>query len=197
LVIGTNTAAWMATELGAELTLLPGTIFDSSWSTAPEVEAWRSATLDGPKVSEVVVAVWPEQVVNRPIIDTGLDEWLAGLETPFAQWYVALSVGAALCDDGGRLVAVVDRPAAMGTAGWGGTAAVADAVEITARSLAEFHQPRGVRLNQVTTDARLVEDTGYSAAGARAQLTDAVRVLLEDRSWSTTLWSIDLRGARS
>jgi hypothetical protein len=196
LVIGTNPVAWMATELGAELTLLPGTTFDSSWSKAREVEAWRSAALDGPKVSEVVVAVWQEQLVNRPVIATDLDDWLAGLETPFAQWYVALTVGAALCDDDGRLVAVVDRPSAMAAAGWGSAAAIADAVEITARSLAEFHRPRGVQLNQVITEARLADDNGYSADGSRAQLTDAVRVLLEDRAWSSTLSSIDLRGAQ-
>jgi hypothetical protein len=196
LVIGTNPAAWMATELDAELTLLPGTTFDSTWSTASEVEAWRSAVLDGPKMSEVVVAVWQEQVVNLPVLDTDLDDWLSGLETPFARWYVAMTVGAALCDDGGRLVAVINRPSAMAAAGWGSPAAIADAVEITARSLAELHRPRGVQLNQVITEDRLMDDTGYTDAGSRAQLTAAVRVLLEDRAWSSTLSSIDLRGAQ-
>lgn len=196
LVIGTNPAAWMAKEIGAELSLLPGATFDASWSTAHLLEAWRSSALDRPKVSEVVVAVWQEKVVNLPVIDTDLDDWLAGLETPFAAWYVALTVGAALCADGGRLVAVVDQPGAMAAAGWGSTAALADAVEITARSLAELHRPRGVRLNQVITEARLVDDIGYSDAGAQGQLMDAVRVLLADRPWSTTLSSIDLRGAQ-
>jgi hypothetical protein len=196
LVIGTNPSAWMAKEIGAELSLLPGVAFDSSWSTAHELDTWRSAAMERPKVSEVVVAVWQEQVVNLPVIDTDLDAWLAGLETPFASWYVALTVGAALCDDGGRLVAVVDKPGAMAAAGWGSTAALADAVEITARSLAELHRPRGVRLSQVISEARLVDDIGYSAAGAQGQLMDAVKVLLADRPWSTTISSIDLRGAQ-
>jgi hypothetical protein len=198
LVIGTTPAAWLATGLDAEMSQLPGTTFDPSWSTAGELEAWRSAALDRPKVSEVVVAVWQEQLVNLPVTDTDLDDWLAGLETPFARWYVALTVGAALCDDGGRLVAVVDRPGAMAAAGWGSPAAIADAVEITARSLAELHRPRRVQLNQVITEARLVDEAGYSDAGARAQaqLADAVRALLEERTWTTALSSIDLRGAQ-
>jgi hypothetical protein len=196
LVIGTTPAAWLATELGAEFSQLPGSTFDSSWSTGDELEAWRSAALENPKVSEVVVAVWQEQLVNLPVIDTDLDDWLAGLETPFAGWYVALTVGAALCDEGGRLVAVVDQPGAMAAAGWGSTAALADAVEITARSLAEFHRPRGVQLNRVITEARVVDDAGDSTSEAQGQLIDAVSVLLEDRAWSATLSSIDLRGAQ-
>jgi hypothetical protein len=126
-----------------------------AWGWAEELDRWRAAHVDGPRVPQVVVAVWDEPATWAPLDDVGLDDWLVRCEVPLARWWAAMGVAARRCADGGAIVAVVEAPPPIDAAGWGPAAAVADAAENMARSLAHAEGPRRVRSNTVTTSLRL------------------------------------------
>ncbi len=173
-VLGTDPARPLAAGLGADLDELPPMVFDPGWSQAPAIERWRDRTRYGPRADGIVVAVWSEAPARTPVVDLDLAGWTARLETPFAWWFAALAVACERCSAGGQVVAVTDRPEVRGSAGWGVESAVADAVEVMARSLAEVARSRGVRVNVVSTSDRL--------SGGRPSHLDgvlgAVRMLL-------------------
>ncbi|HEX7136115.1 MAG TPA: SDR family oxidoreductase [Iamia sp.] len=162
---------------------LPG----PTWPWAEELEAWRTAAMAGPAVDAVVVAAWvtaPSGPV--PLADVGLDEWVARGEAPLARWFAALGVAARRAADGGSVVAVVERPAPLDCADRAAETGVADAVLAMARSLARSEGGRGVRVNVVTTGARLVPATVVDPAPPLAtfpgtvgtEVVGAVRMLL-------------------
>ncbi len=122
----------------------------------------------------VVVAVWPEPPRRTPAVDLDLDGWTARLETPFALWFTALAVACERCTEGGQVVAVTERPQARDSAGWGVESAVADAVEVMARSLALGSRSRRVRINVVSSSARLSD--GHPSGPS--ELIGAVGMLL-------------------
>jgi len=142
--------------LGAELVAVPGGADHAlDWSWSGPLESWRASVESGPKVDRVVVAPWGGAPVQAPLVELDLDAWLARSELALARWVAALGVAKVRCADGGAIVAVVDRPAPLDCAGWAPESGIADAVEALVRSLARSEGPRGVRVNAVTTPARL------------------------------------------
>ena len=154
-VIGTSPAVPVAAGLGADLDEVPSVVLDQAWSEGLRIEEWRATAMVGPAVERVVVAVWLDGPTQTPVVDLGPGTWMASMETQFALWFAALTAGAERCADRGQVVAVVDRPDPKDAAGWSAVSAMADAVENLTRSLAQIHQPRGARVNLVTTSARL------------------------------------------
>lgn len=161
LLLGTACEAVreLARALDAELVEVPDVVGEEiDWGWAAPVEEWRSSTADGPAVERVVVAAWTtDPGPATDLSQVGVDEWVARHEAPFARWFAAMGVAAARCADGGSVVAVVEQPSPLDCAGWAAETGVADAVGALARSLARSEGPRGVRVNTVTTPARLVQ----------------------------------------
>ncbi len=157
-MIGTGPARPLADGLGATWEELPAVAFDPQWSQAPLVERWREDQRSGPAVDGVVVAVWPEAPSLGSVAHLDLDGWTSRLETGFALWFAALTVACARCREGGQVVAVTDRPEPKESAGWALESALSDAVEVMVRSLALVGQDRRVRVNAVSTSARLSDD---------------------------------------
>jgi hypothetical protein len=161
LVVGTPAARSLCDVLGAEFAQVPTAGFDSGWSAGAAIEEWRDALAQGPPVADVVVAVWLPDPRPAPVVALGLEQWVDSMEGPFALWFAALAAAAQRCGDNGQVVGVVDRPDPKAAAGWGAQAAVADAVEVIGRSLSLIHEARNVRVNTVTTPARLGGPAGH------------------------------------
>jgi len=153
---GQHEARELEAALGADLVAVPGGgEHDLDWSWSGPLESWRTSVETGPKAARVVVAPWADAPEQRPLVDLDLDAWLARSELALARWVAALGVAKVRCADAGVIVAVVDRPAPLDCAGWAPESGIADAVEALVRSLARSEGPRGVRVNAVTTPARL------------------------------------------
>jgi NAD(P)-dependent dehydrogenase (short-subunit alcohol dehydrogenase family) len=174
LCLGTEPARALASRLGARWLGVPEIRLDARWSGGAELEAWRGEVTSGPPAPAVIVAVWPDIPQRSTLVDTGWETWLATVETPYALWFAALAAGARRCADGGRVIALVDRPAPKDSGGWSAPSAVADAVEVLVHSLAEVHRPRGIGVNLVTTPARLAGGEGAT----EAELAATVSMLL-------------------
>jgi NAD(P)-dependent dehydrogenase (short-subunit alcohol dehydrogenase family) len=161
LLLGTAmpVVAELADALEAELVAVPVPALPAEgalgWSWAEELDRWRAAHVDGARVARIVVAPWAADVAWAPLDEVDLDGWLTQCEVPLARWWAALGVAARRCADGGAIVAVVEAPPPIDSAGWGPAAAVAEAAENMARSLAHAEGPRRVRSNTVTTPLRL------------------------------------------
>jgi hypothetical protein len=172
--------------LGAELVAVPGGGPGVDWAWAQHLEEWRAAVAAGPSVRRIVVAPWADPPSSVPLVALDLDAWVVRAEVALARWVAAFGVAKARCADGGAIVAVVDRPAPLDCAGWAPESGVADAVEALTRSLARSEGPRGVRVNTVTTPARLtvlpVVDPPPPLEGfpgsVRHEVLGAVRLLL-------------------
>jgi hypothetical protein len=151
----------LAGALDADLVAVPtvelvGTGTD--WAWAAPLESWRAATSDGPQDGTVVVAPWTTELGDAiSLADLRLDGWVARHEIPFARWFAAMGVATARCADHGAIVALVEQPAPLDCAGRAAETGLADAVETLARSLARSEGPRGVRVNTVTTPARITQ----------------------------------------
>ena len=120
------------------------------------LESWRS--VGGGRARRCGGSSWrrgPTPRRRRPLVEIDLDAWVVRSELALARWVAALGVAKVRCADGGAIVAVVDRPAPLDCAGWAPESGIADAVEALIRSLARVEGPRGVRVNAVTTPARL------------------------------------------
>lgn len=188
LLIGTEVeeVRRLAVAFGAELTAVPGGV--------EALDGWRGDLLEGDPVDRVVVAVWVGEQVQQDLAGTGYDDWVERCEVPLARWWAAMGVAARRCADGGAVVAVVERPPPLDVAGWGPAAAVADAAENMARSLARAEGGRGVRANAVTTPVRLhrppLVDPQPSLATypgrVDREVAGAVRMLLGDDAAGVT-----------
>jgi hypothetical protein len=192
LVIGSRPAHPLAVGLGAGWEEVPAVTLDTAWSAGGTIEEWRDGVIAGPRVSGVVVAVWTDAPEPSAVADQELDRWVATMETPFALWFAALAAGSERCADGGQLVAVVDRTDPKDAAGWGSVTAIADAVGVMTRSLAQIHEHRRVGVNLVTWPDRL---TG-PASGALDDLVGAVAMLLSNSGSGITSTVINLGGGR-
>ena len=188
LVIGSGVedVRRLAGAFGAELTTVPDDV--------EALDGWRDGLREGPPVDEVVVAVWVGEQVQEDLAATGYDAWVGRCEVPLARWWAAMGVAARRCGDRGAVVAVVERPPPLDVAGWGPAAAVADAAENMARSLARAEGGRGVRVNVVTTPVRLhrppLVDPQPSLATypgrVDREVAGAVRMLLGDDAAGVT-----------
>jgi hypothetical protein len=151
-------------------------------------ERWRDAAVGGAeKFARVVVAAWPPvAAAGAALLSTPPEAWLARAEDPIARWVFALGVAAARCADGGAIVAVLERPAPLDSAGFAPESAVADAASALVRSLARSEGPRGVRVNAVATSVRIAPAQPVAPAPALAsfpgalerEVAGAVRMLL-------------------
>lgn len=157
LLIGSSAAEVkvLADALDAQLLTLPEESPASGWEWAGELEAWRAAERNGPAFSRVVVAVWATSLAPADTIELDAAAWEARAEQAFARWVIALGCAAATCTDGGSIVAVVDGPSPLESPGFAPETAVAEGVRALARSLALSEGARGVRVNTVSTPARL------------------------------------------
>ncbi len=181
--------AALAEALGCALETMPDPTSDSSaldWSWAAPLETWRSDASRRPAVDHVVLAPWAASPAPGPLDDVDLDLWMRRSELALARWVTAFGAAKARCGDGGVIVAVVDRAAPLDCAGWAPETGVADAVEALTRSMARSEGPRGVRVNAVSTPARLtvrpvVDPSPPLAAfpgSVLAEALGAVRLLL-------------------
>ncbi len=125
------------------------------WAAADELDGWRERALAGQTSETVVVAVWPDAQESGALFGLSAGEFARRAEWPFAAWYAALGAAVVRCADGGTIVAVIERPPPLDCAGWAPESAIADAVEALVRSLARSEGQRGIRVNAVTTPARV------------------------------------------
>ena len=183
-MLGTPCAAvqTLARALGAEFSPIPPLADEAAF------ESWRASAPAASKHARVVVAAWSPEPVPGCLVELGDEAWRKRGEDPLLVWNAALGHAIQRCRDGGALVAVVEAPASLDSGGWVPEAGVADAVLALARSLAFSEGPRGVRVNGVTTPARLgtgaVIDPQPPLAGFPGRLdvevVGALRMLLSE-----------------
>ena len=152
LILGTDVAAVraLAAALGGRLELVPAAAGDAA------LEDWRRRIPSAPRCDRIVVALWSELPPRaEPLTDLDAGAWEVRAEAPLLAWSVALAAAASRCADGGAVVGVVEAPAALDAAGFAPEVGLAVAVRALARSLAASEGARGVRVNTVTSPARL------------------------------------------
>jgi len=152
LILGTDVAAVraLADALGGRLELVPAAGGDAA------LEAWRRRSASAAPRAGIVVALWSELPPRAdPLTDLDAGAWETRAEAPLLAWMVALAAAAARCADDGAVVGVVEAPSALDAAGFAPEVGLAAAVRALARSLAASEGARGVRVNTVTTQARL------------------------------------------
>jgi hypothetical protein len=158
LLIGTDVpeVRVLADALEAEFIAVPtiGTA-EGDWP-AKVLDAWRDEVASGPAADRIAVAAWPVVQSPSPLVDADASDFAARCELPFAAWFAALGAAVQRAADGGSVVAIVERPPPLDCAGWAPESGVADAVEAFVRSLARSEGPRDLRVNAVTTPARLI-----------------------------------------
>lgn len=198
--------AALAEELGADHIETPGGVVeDLAWSGASAFESWRQDVVAGPPTPGIVVVAsgQPDSQVPTPLTETGTASWLARAEGPLLYWTATLGAAAGRCADGGSVVALVDRPATLDSAGWAPESAVADAVEALVRSLARSEGARGVRINVVTTCTRFLPTSPISSAvlaptgATSAGVASVVRMLLSSASEGLTGTVLPVDSGRS
>jgi NAD(P)-dependent dehydrogenase (short-subunit alcohol dehydrogenase family) len=159
LLIGTDVpeVRLLAEALEAEFVAIPpiggG---DVGWPAAA-LDAWRDDVAAGPSAERIAVAAWSATHEAGPLVDADAAEFAVRCELPFATWFAALGAAVQRAVDGGSVLAIVERPPPLDCAGWAPESGVADAVEAFVRSLARSEGPRDLRVNAVTTPARLIQ----------------------------------------
>ena len=189
----------LAAGLDAELVELPIGADDAT------LEAWRLDVGAGPAVDRLVVAVWVDDPAAGAVDDLDAASWEARAEAPIAAWVIGLGAAVSRCADGGTVIAVVERPAPLDCRGWAPESAVSDAVEALTRSLGRSEGPRRVRVNAVTTPARLTTGEVVQPPPPLAtfpgtvegDVVDAVRLLLDDGAGGLTGTVIHADAGRS
>ena len=186
----------LARSLGGEVDALPAAPTGAAGAAAAgdALDAWRAAAIGGAKAVRVVVMPWGAAPGPATLAGLDLDAWTDRSELALARWVAALGVAKARCSDDGAIVALVDRPAPLDAAGWAPECGVADAVEALTRSLARSEGPRGVRVNAVTTPARLTHvpvvdpapPLGAFPGSVLLEAAGAVRLLLEPDAMGLT-----------
>ncbi len=175
------------------------------WQWADPLEGWRTLANDGPNADQIVVALFPEVSDPASLDAIDLASWVERCEVSLARWIAALGVAQQRCADGGTIVAIVDRVAPLDSAGRSAETSVSDAVEALVRSLARSEGARGVRVNLVTTPARLTrlpvvdpQPPLKSFPGSiEGQVISTCRMLLSDDAAALTSTVLHVDGGRS
>jgi hypothetical protein len=151
----------LARTLDAELVEVPedprpSTGDDWTWPWAEELAQWgREVRTKAPR-DRVVVCSWAPAPLpgTAPVTfaEQSVGQWMAAGEWALACWFEAAVAGAQICADGGSLVVVAERPAALDVVGQGDTVLVAEGLVTLARSLGICEGDRGVRVNAVLTE---------------------------------------------
>jgi NAD(P)-dependent dehydrogenase (short-subunit alcohol dehydrogenase family) len=214
LVLGLDEelARFIAASIDGELLVQPHldaqpNVDDDSvdWQWADPLEFWRALANDGPKADQIVVALFPEVSEPTSLETVGLIGWVERFEVALARWIAALGVAQQRCADGGSITAIVDRVAPLDSAGRSAETSVSDAVEALVRSLARSEGGRGVRVNLVTTPARLTrlpvvdpQPPLKSFPGSiKDQVISTCRMLLSDDASALTSTVIHADSGRS
>jgi NAD(P)-dependent dehydrogenase (short-subunit alcohol dehydrogenase family) len=187
-------AARLARALVAEPTLAcPETPAADSWSWdwANELTAWQAEVEALPPAERVVVCTWSGAVPAVPLVDLAPTEWRRHVEWPTALWFSTLVAAASRCADGGSLVAVVDRPAALDAIRHSAAVTLADGVANVVRSLAAGEGERGVRVNAVITSLPSLPGR------VEVEVAGAVRMLLSDDAAGLTGTTVTATGGRA
>ena len=189
----------LAAALGAEVERVPSGADDAA------LEAWRRAFVAGPPLPAIVVALLGGPPAAGELCEIERAAWDRRADDPLVAWCVALGAASRRIVDGGALVAVVDAPAALDAAGWAPETGLADAVIALVRSLAQSEGARGVRVNALTTPARLgparvalpVPPLGSFPGTLAGEVAGAVRLLLSDDAVGLTARAIPVDCGRS
>ncbi len=99
-----------------------------------------------------MVCTWAEPTPSVALTDLDHRHWIDQVELPVATWFTAVSAAVGLCADGGSVVVVAERPAALDSHGRSDLTALADGLMALTRSAALIHGPRRCRVNLVTTE---------------------------------------------
>jgi NAD(P)-dependent dehydrogenase (short-subunit alcohol dehydrogenase family) len=157
LVIGHDLDATreLGASLGAEVTEPPDLSnaedgWDWPWRDA--LTAWGSELRALPPTDTVAICTWSTPAPAVDLCDLDGEAWRAQVERPLATWFTALSAAAQVCADGGSVVIVAERPAALDSDGRADVLAVADGLVALTRSAALIEGRRRVRFNVVTTE---------------------------------------------
>jgi hypothetical protein len=201
LILGTDVAAVraLAAALDGHLEFVPAAADDTA------LEAWRRRGAVADRCDRIVVALWSETAPGaEALTDLDAEAWETRAEAPLLAWSVALAAAASRCADGGAVVAVVEAPAALDAAGFAPEAGLAAAVRALARSLAASEGARGVRVNTVTTQARLgvtpvapVPPLASFPGSVEREVAGAVRLLLSADASGLTGCSLAADSGRS
>ncbi len=131
----------------------PGELAASwDWDWAPVLEQWRHDFAARPKEAEIAVCTWPAALHPTPMLELSSQEWRARAEWPTALWFVVMVAAVERCTDGGSVVVVTERPAAIDVEGYAPEVGVAEGILCLVRSLATLAGDRGVRINAVTSE---------------------------------------------
>jgi len=195
----------LAASIDANLHDIPVLPHDTGWGFGDGLERWRARAASAGLSDAVVVASWRPAPQPSALNDMTLENWVEEMELPLATWSAALGAGLSCCEDGGSLVAVIERAAPLDCAGWSALTAVSDGVEALVRSLARAAGGRDVRVNAVTTPARLGPDEPVDPAPSLAtfpgsierEVAGAVRMLLSSDAGGVTGTVIDADCGRS
>ena len=208
LVIGLNEehARLIAAAIDGDLLVQPNIGAASiDWQWADALETWRTLANDGPKADHTVVALFPEVRDATTLDRIDLDGWVERCEVSLARWIASLGVAQRRCADGGSIIAIIDRATPLDAAGRSAETSVSDAVEALVRSLARSEGARGIRVNLLTTPARLtrlpVVDPQPPLASfpgsIEEQIISTCRMLLSDDAAALTSTVIHVDGGRS
>ncbi|MHB1139122.1 MAG: Rossmann-fold NAD(P)-binding domain-containing protein, partial [Microthrixaceae bacterium] len=123
-----------------------------------------------------------------PFAEQSIDEWAAEGEWELALWFEAAVAGARVCADGGSVVVVTERPAALDSIGHGDRVMVAEGLVTLSRSLGICEGDRGVRVNALLTELTTAPDKLLGLPPLLAsfpgtvshEIAGAVRMLLSD-----------------
>ncbi len=165
-----------------------------AWGWRDDLERWERQAAELGRFDSVVVCCWDAVEVAVQFVDLSPRAWLEHLERRLALWMIAAKVGVGRCADGGSLVMVVERPAALDTLGRSALVGAAEGVLSLSRCMAASEGRRGVRVNAVATELWTVPDELLGPAPALtsfpgrvdAEVAGAVRMLLSDDAVGVT-----------
>ena len=173
----------------------PGELATSwDWDWAPVLERWRGDFTSRPPAPDVVVCTWPAALHPTPLLELSSQEWRTRAEWPTALWFVVMVAAVDRCTDGGSVVVVTERPAAIDVEGFAPEVGVAEGILCLVRSLATLAGDRGVRINAVTSEiltapAHLVgapPSLPSFPGTADIEIAGAVRMLLSPQAGGVT-----------
>jgi NAD(P)-dependent dehydrogenase (short-subunit alcohol dehydrogenase family) len=166
---------------------------------------WEQQSEDLGDFSSVVIACWDEIDAPSPFVDVDGTAWSSQLEQRLTTWAVATKVGIARCADGGAVVVVVERPAALDAVGRSMLVGVAEGVLGLMRSVAVSEGPRAVRVNAVTTELWTAPEELLGPTPALAsfpgrvdvEVAGAIRLLLSEDAAGVTGSVVSSDGGRA
>jgi NAD(P)-dependent dehydrogenase (short-subunit alcohol dehydrogenase family) len=168
-------------------------------------EEWRDGCASRDQRARIVLFVTGKESTSGTVLDQTESEWQARFEWPFLFWNLVLGASSRRIADGGSIVALVQTPAALDSAGWVPESSIADGVLALVRSVAASQGGRGVRVNLVTTPVGLVSRPVISPqppldcfpGEIEGEVAGAIRLLLSEDARGLTGRLLSADGGRS